>query len=1006
MAAPVAASSPSLVDTLFQRSLDDLIRALRSSPSAAAEDAAIARALDEIRREIRSPDLDTKAVALQKLTYLSSLNFLDPSWAAFHTLELLPSPTLSHPRVGYLAAALSFHPSSTDLLPLATHQLRKHIAPSPSNPPALAAPALHLLALASSPDLANHLAPDLLPLLSSQAVSSPLRPKAVAAALRTLSVCPDAAPVLFKPLVDCLSSSDPRTASTAIGVFCELAVAAPDPSPYLPLAPEFYRLLVDCRNNWVLIKVLKIFARLAPLEPRLAGRILDPVCQLIRRSPAKSLVFECIRTVLTSLSDHDDAVRLAVDKAKEFLASDDDPNLRYLGLRALTMLGPVHSWAVEESREAVIRSLHDPDTNIRHEALCLVMGMLSDNNVVEICNLLIKYAMKSDPEFANEILDAVLMTCGRNLYELILDFDWYVSLLGEMVRNPHCAKGDEIERQLVDIGLRVRDARPELVRVARDLLIDPALLGNPFLCRVLSAAAWISGEYVEFSRNPLELIEALLQPRTNLLPSLVRAVYIQAVFKVTLFCFISFNEQMQAAELLSLGNSSNERQGNLEGPYLFAGKTSTDQNTAFEIDHCVATADKADSIEKKETLTHESISNLLHLIESAVGPLSECAEVEVQERARNVLGLIFNIRETQFWNIKAYHELTRDKKVTELVELMEATFSEDLGPVSTNAQKRVSLPEDLTLNENLSDISKILSDHDATCASISFSLRSHPSVETTEDFAPVAETNSLLAEHRKRHGLYYLPAEKDDIESNDYPLANEPLLSASHGDVTEDFMKLTAQSLNPRKAKPTKPRPMVIRLDEGDGVSSSNFKSIKESKDDLLSGAIRNVLLGNESKPSSSLKKSSDKTSRRRDNDVSDNSELVSEHQDNSTIGDKEHGQSSSRSRHHNHRHKEKNDSSGKNGSNEEKSHKHSTRSSRYHKHRQRGDPPSDIVPQAPVIILVLSIPFGWICFQEKNEFNLYPIIIGIASDQPVRSHWIRLDCLFGSVPFEDPTCN
>ncbi|KAK8938455.1 AP-3 complex subunit delta [Platanthera zijinensis] len=121
-----------------------------------------------------------------------------------------------------------------------------------------------------------------------------------------------------------------------------------------------------------------------------------------------------------------------------------------------------------------------------------------------------------------------------------MDFDWYVSLLAEMVRNPHFMKGEEVERQLVDIALRVKEARPELVRVARDLLIDPALLENPFLHRVHSAVAWISGEFIKFSRNPMEIVEALLQPRTSFLPSLVRAVYVQAVFKVVSFCFISF----------------------------------------------------------------------------------------------------------------------------------------------------------------------------------------------------------------------------------------------------------------------------------------------------------------------------------------------------------------------------------------------------------------------------------------------------------------------------------
>lgn len=55
-----------------------------------------------------------------------------------------------------------------------------------------------------------------------------------------------------------------------------------------------------------------------------------------------------------------------------------------------------------------------------------------------------------------------------------------------------------------------------------------------------SAASWVSGEYVGFSKNPYELVEALLQPRTDLLPPYVRAVYINSVFKVLVFCLGSY----------------------------------------------------------------------------------------------------------------------------------------------------------------------------------------------------------------------------------------------------------------------------------------------------------------------------------------------------------------------------------------------------------------------------------------------------------------------------------
>ena len=83
-----------------------------------------------------------------------------------------------------------------------------------------------------------------------------------------------------------------------MAAFCDLSASPADATPFLPLAPDLYNLLTTSHSNWALIKVLKVFARLAPLEPRLAARIVDPVCQLLTRSGAMSLTFECIRTVM------------------------------------------------------------------------------------------------------------------------------------------------------------------------------------------------------------------------------------------------------------------------------------------------------------------------------------------------------------------------------------------------------------------------------------------------------------------------------------------------------------------------------------------------------------------------------------------------------------------------------------------------------------------------------------------------------------------------------------
>lgn len=697
--------------------------------------------------------------------------------------------------------------------------------------------------------------------------------------LRLFSQYPDAVRVCFKRLVENMEWPDVQIVSSTVSVFCELADR--DPKSYLPLAPEFYKILVDSRNNWILIKVLKVFAKLAPLEPRLSKKVVEPICEHMRRTGAKSLVFECVRTIVTSLSEYESAVKLAVERIREFLL-DDDPNLKYLGLQALLVVAPKHLWAVLENKDVVIKSLSDADPNVKLEALRLVMAMVSEDNVAEICRVLINYALKSDPEFCNEILGSILSTCSINVYEIIIDFDWYVSLLGEMSRIPHCRKGEQIENQLIDIGMRVKDVRPELVRVGCGLLIDPALLGNSFIHQILSAAAWVSGEYVEFSRNPFELMEALLQPRTNLLPPSIRAVYIQSALKTLTFCIYSYLLPKEAVFYpIDLGTGEANSVFEIDSPEdsdLVACDPPADCKQDEEFNPRVLSQPaEVSSVENegdtfathgetsssahlnKDLFTQESSVNLLNLVETALGPLAGSHEVEIQERVRNILGLVELLK----WELsdcfveKEGNFKRQELKASEVVKLMYDAFSEELGPVSLSAQERVPMPDGIMLEENLNNLESICGDIQLPIYS-SFSLGrpnygggggvSVSNRQNKEESDSSAEP-SLLAEHRKRHGLYYLPSDKKEEVSPDYPPANEPKLQGNVNDDTEYLVKLTDRSLVPKK-KPNqaKPRPVVVKLDEGDVVPIAAKKPV--SKDDMISGAVRDVLLGNEAIPS------------------------------------------------------------------------------------------------------------------------------------------------------------
>jgi len=153
---------------------------------------------------------------------------------------------------------------------------------------------------------------------------------------------PEALRPAFPRLTEKIEDTDPSVVSAVVTVLCELCIH--NPQNYLPMAPTFYRLLqvpishlshLSARharpgarspqirqtcaapqaprsalltrwgwwcgqtstNNWMTIKLVRIFGQLAPLEPRLGKKLVEPLRQIMTTTPAKSLLYECIRTV-------------------------------------------------------------------------------------------------------------------------------------------------------------------------------------------------------------------------------------------------------------------------------------------------------------------------------------------------------------------------------------------------------------------------------------------------------------------------------------------------------------------------------------------------------------------------------------------------------------------------------------------------------------------------------------------------------------------------------------
>jgi AP-3 complex subunit delta-1 len=354
---------------MFERSLGDLIRGIRQHTD--DENRFVATCMDNCRRELRTGSIDIKANAIAKLTYLQMLGY-DISWSCFNMIEVMSSKKFNHKRIGYLAATQTFHPG-TDVLMLTPNLLKKDLSNLNMYEASMA---LDALANFVTPELARDLANDVITLMTS---SKPhLRKRATLASYKLFLAYPDALRAAFSRLKDRLEDQEPAVQAAAVNVICELA--RKNPKNYLPLAPTFFNILTTSQNNWMRIKIIKLFAALTPLEPRLGKKLIEPLTTLIHSTPAMSVMYECVNTIVLGLPDHLPSIQLCVQKLRLFV-EDTDQNLKYLGLQALANVLKIHPKAVQAHKDLIIACLDDQDESIRLRALDLFAGMVSKKNL-------------------------------------------------------------------------------------------------------------------------------------------------------------------------------------------------------------------------------------------------------------------------------------------------------------------------------------------------------------------------------------------------------------------------------------------------------------------------------------------------------------------------------------------------------------------------------------------------------------------------------------------------
>lgn len=638
-------------ERMFDKNLTDLVRGIRNNKDNEAK--YIAQCMEEIKQELRQDNVNVKANAVAKLTYLQMCGY-DISWAGFNIIEVMSSNRFTCKRIGYLAASQCFHPDS-ELLMLTTNMVRKDLSSTNQYD---AGVALSGLSCFISGDLSRDLANDIMTLMSS--TRPYLRMKAVLMMYKVFLRYPEALRPAFPKLKEKLEDPDPGVQSAAVNVICELA--RKNPKNYLSLAPIFFKLMTTSTNNWMLIKIIKLFGALTPLEPRLGKKLIEPLTNLIHSTSAMSLLYECINTVIavlisisSGMPNHSASIQLCVQKLR-ILIEDSDQNLKYLGLLAMSKILKTHPKSVQTHKDLILACLDDKDESIRLRALDLLYGMVSKKNLMEIVRRLLGHMERAEGSaYRDELLFKVIEICSQGSYQYVTNFEWYLTVMVELIQLESGSKhGKVIATQLLDVAIRVQAVRSFAVNEMSSLLSSyPVSAQNSTMHEVLYAAAWIVGEFGSHLDNPEQTLSTLLQARQ--VPGHIQAVYVQNATK------------------------------------LFANL----------VHDCLEEDNLAD------------IRKYCDLLLEGLPVYQSSADIEVQERASSAFMMVQMLKTrlggtstdiltdiaTSVDEAEVLGKPAIPAEVAEMIREIRELFVGDLNPVAPKAQRKVQLPEGLDLDE-------------------------------------------------------------------------------------------------------------------------------------------------------------------------------------------------------------------------------------------------------------------------------------------------------------------
>jgi AP-3 complex subunit delta-1 len=353
--------------------------------------------------------------------------------------------------------------------------------------------------------------------------------------------------------------------------------------------------------------------------------------------------------------------------------------------------------------------IDSPDISIRLRALDLVVGMVNSDNLMSIVGRLMRQlknarsataeelnhrpapiepaadsdddspevAIKTDKgatespllpdDYKMDVINRILDMCSSNNYANLVDFDWYIDILIQLVRSApvpsssSLSEGSELGRkdsssmdvserigdELRIVAVKVKAIRLQATRAAESILVSTYNDISSQLTAgsgVLRAVAWMVGEYASYLVSPDGSLTALLQLTKVSTATEGLIIYLQALPKIL---------------SLMVGN-----------------------------DHMAWTPER-------KTIISLVMARIVHALE----PLVVHPDLEVQERAVEFSELLKLAAEAASGQETATDGIQQDAPLL-LTQAIPSLFSgQELNSVAAGAQKNVPIPNGLDLDQ-------------------------------------------------------------------------------------------------------------------------------------------------------------------------------------------------------------------------------------------------------------------------------------------------------------------